>query len=39
MELVASQAARKSGCWANRAIKGGLAARIAAAPFESETRR
>jgi HD superfamily phosphodiesterase len=34
-ELVADQAARKSGCWANRAIGGGLAAHIAAAPFEA----
>ena len=32
-ELVADQAARKSGCWANRVINGGLAERIAAAPF------
>jgi hypothetical protein len=36
-ELVADQAARKSGCWANRAIAGGLAERVAAAPFESAT--
>ncbi len=33
--LIADQAARKQGCWANRAIEGGLADRIAAAPFES----
>ena len=32
-DLVADQAARKAGCWANRAIDGGLAERIAAAPF------
>jgi hypothetical protein len=36
-ELVADQAARKSGCWANRVIEGGLAERIAAAPFESDS--
>ena len=34
-ELIADQAARKSDCWVNRAIAGGLAERVAAAPFES----
>jgi hypothetical protein len=33
--LVADQAERKSGCWADRAMAGGLRERIAAAPFES----
>jgi hypothetical protein len=34
-ELVVDQAARKTGCWANRAIDGRLAQHVAAAPFES----
>jgi hypothetical protein len=34
-ELVAEQAERKSGCWADRAMASGLRERIAAAPFES----
>ena len=33
--LVAAQAERKSGCWADRAIAAGLRERIVAAPFES----
>jgi hypothetical protein len=33
--LVADQAERKSGCWADRAMAAGLRERIAAAPFES----
>jgi hypothetical protein len=33
--LVEDQAARKQGCWANRAVEAGLRARIDAAPFES----
>jgi predicted HD phosphohydrolase len=33
--LIADQADRKSGCWADRAMAGGLRERIAAAPFES----
>jgi predicted HD phosphohydrolase len=33
--LVADQAERKSGCWADRAVASGLRERIAAAPFES----
>ena len=33
--LVEDQAARKRGCWADRAVQAGLRARIAAAPFES----
>ena len=33
--LVADQAERKSGCWADRAIAAGLRARIEAAPFDS----
>jgi hypothetical protein len=33
--LVEDQAARKQGCWAERAVQAGLCARIDAAPFES----
>jgi hypothetical protein len=33
--LVEDQAARKQGCWADRAVQAGLRARINAAPFES----
>jgi predicted HD phosphohydrolase len=33
--LVEDQAARKQGCWADRAVQAGLRARIDAAPFES----
>jgi predicted HD phosphohydrolase len=33
--LVADQAERKAGCWAERAMAAGLRERIAAAPFES----
>jgi hypothetical protein len=33
--LVEEQAARKQGCWADRAVQAGLRARIDAAPFES----
>ena len=33
--LVEDQAARKQGCWANRAVEAELRARIEAAPFES----
>jgi hypothetical protein len=34
-ELVADQAERKPGCWAERAMQGGLRERMAAAPFVS----
>ena len=33
--LVEDQAARKQGCWANRAVEAGLRARMDAAPFDS----
>ena len=33
--LVEDQAARKQGCWADRAVQAGLRARIDAAPFDS----
>jgi hypothetical protein len=33
--LIADQAERKPGCWAARAMKGGIRERIASAPFES----
>jgi HD domain len=33
--LVEEQAARKQGCWADRAVQAGFRARIDAAPFES----
>jgi len=33
--LVEDQAARKQGCWADRAVRAGLRARIDAAPFDS----
>ena len=33
--LVEDQAARKQGCWADRAVQAGLRSRIDAAPFES----
>jgi hypothetical protein len=33
--LVEDQAARKQGCWADRAVHAGLRARIDAAPFDS----
>jgi hypothetical protein len=33
--LIADQAERKAGCWASRAMKAGLAERVATAPFET----
>jgi HD domain len=38
-DLLGDQAARKPGCWAARAIQGGIAERIVAAPFESGRKR